>query len=183
MLEPVFQPFPEISTRRLLLRKIIPADTHTFYALRTNENVMRYIDKDPPKNLEETAATLDRIEKDLETNNGITWAVCLQSNTADLIGTVGFWQLMKAHYRAEIGYMLHPDFWRQGLMEEAVAAAIDYGFNKMKLHSIQANINPGNSASGGLLEKLGFVREAYFKEDYYFRGRFLDSAIYSLLEK
>lgn len=183
MLDPNFQPFPEIKTARLLLRRIVPGDAHFFYGLRTNENVMQFIDKEPPKSMEEANATLQRIESDLENNNGITWAICLPQDKEQLIGTVGFWRLVKQNYRAEIGYMLHPDFWRRGLMEEAVAAAIEYGFTTMKLHSIEANINPGNAASAALLEKLGFIREAYFKEDYYFRGQFLDTAIYSLLNK
>ena len=66
-------------------------------------------------------------------------------------------------------------------MYEALCAIIEYGFNQMKLHSIEANINPDNIASQQLLEKAGFVREAYFRENYYFGGRFIDSAIYSLL--
>ncbi len=183
MLEPNFQPFPEIRTDRLLLRRIVPGDAHLFYALRTNENVMKYIDKEPPKSIEEVKAMLDRINSDLENNNGITWAICLPQDKEQLIGTVGFWRLVKQNYRAEIGYMLHPGYWRRGIMEEAVAAAIAYGFTSMNLHSIEANINPGNAASAALLEKLGFVREAYFKEDYYFRGKFLDSAIYCRLNK
>jgi ribosomal-protein-alanine N-acetyltransferase len=53
----------------------------------------------------------------------------------------------------------------------------------MQLHSIEAHINPANAPSAALLEKKGFIREAYFKEDYFFRGQFFDSAVYSLLQK
>jgi ribosomal-protein-alanine N-acetyltransferase len=51
----------------------------------------------------------------------------------------------------------------------------------MKLHSIEAHVNPNNIASIKLLEKNGFIREAYFKEDYFYDGKFLDTAVYSLL--
>jgi ribosomal-protein-alanine N-acetyltransferase len=183
MLEPNFTPFPEINTARLLLRKVLLEDVNALYAIRTNKNVMRYIDKDPPKNIEEAKTMIEKITKDLDDSNGITWAVCLKENAGQMIGTIGFWRLIKQNYRAEIGYMLQPDYWRKGLMEEAVTAAIDYAFTKMNVHSIEANINPNNAASGALLEKLNFVREAYFKEDYFFKGKFLDSAIYSLLNK
>lgn len=183
MLELNFTPFPQLATSRLLLRKIIPEDVNTFFALRSNENVKRYIDKEAPKNIGEAGAILEQIAKGLNNNDGITWAVCFKENPGTLIGTVGFWRVIKENYRGEIGYMLHPNYWRQGLMEEAVSAAIAYGFNAMKLHSIEAHINPGNTGSAALLEKLNFIREAYFKEDYYYKGRFLDSAIYSLLNK
>ncbi|MNL39613.1 ribosomal-protein-S5-alanine N-acetyltransferase [compost metagenome] len=77
--------------------------------------------------------------------------------------------------------MLHPDHWRKGILSEGLSAVVDFGFNAIGLHSICANINPGNEASRQLLIKHGFVKEAYFKEDYYFEGKFLDSEIYGLL--
>ena len=104
-------------------------------------------------------------------------------DTKQMIGSIGLWRIDKAHYRGEIGYMLHHDHWGKGIMQEAIAAVIEFGFGPLKLHSIEAHINPANAASAGILEKNGFVREAYFKENYYFRGKFLDTAIYSLLKK
>ena len=67
-------------------------------------------------------------------------------------------------------------------MSEVLDTIIDYGFTKIGLHSIEANVNPENQASIRLLEKHGFAREAYFRENYYFNGNFLDSAIYSLIK-
>jgi ribosomal-protein-alanine N-acetyltransferase len=58
---------------------------------------------------------------------------------------------------------------------------LKYGFNTVGLHSIEANIAPENIASARLLEKAGFVREAYFRENLFFNGRFLDTVIYSIL--
>ena len=66
-------------------------------------------------------------------------------------------------------------------MQESIKEVIDYGFNVMKLHSIEANVNPDNAASIRLLERNKFKREAYYKENFYFNGKFLDTAIYSLL--
>ena len=77
--------------------------------------------------------------------------------------------------------MLLPSEWKKGYMNEAIKRVIDFGFHSMKLHSIEANINPNNIASAQLLKKYHFIKEAYFKEDYYFNGKFLDSEIYSLL--
>jgi ribosomal-protein-alanine N-acetyltransferase len=88
---------------------------------------------------------------------------------------------MKEHYRGEVGYVLLPEYQGKGIMHEALGAVIAYGFDVMKLHSIEANTNPNNTPSHKLLERHGFVREAYFKENYYYNGKFLDSAIYSLI--
>ena len=97
------------------------------------------------------------------------------------MGTIAFWNIQKAHYRAEVGYALHPAHQGNGLMQEALLAVLVYGFNTMHLHSVEANVNPANTASIKLLERNGFVREGYFRENYFYNGRFLDSAIYALL--
>ena len=87
------------------------------------------------------------------------------------------------HCRGEIGYALKPEYWGKGFMTEALKTIIDFGFHKMNLHSIEANVNPKNQKSKKLLKRLGFRKEAYFRENYLFEGKFLDSEIYSLLKK
>jgi [ribosomal protein S5]-alanine N-acetyltransferase len=89
--------------------------------------------------------------------------------------------MQKEHYRAEIGYALHPEHQGIGLMQEALNAVLDYGFTVMNLHSVEANVNPNNAASINLLQRNGFMREGMFRENYFYNGKFLDSAIYSLL--
>ena len=76
--------------------------------------------------------------------------------------------------------MLHSNFWRKGIISEALKAVICFGFDEIKLHFIGANINSANR-SRQILLKHGFEKEAYFKEDYYFQGKFLDSEIYGLI--
>ena len=66
-------------------------------------------------------------------------------------------------------------------MQEAIEAVLDYGFTAMQLHSVEANVNPANEASKKLLDKNNFIQEGYFKENYYYNGEFLDSAVYSLI--
>jgi [ribosomal protein S5]-alanine N-acetyltransferase len=183
MLEPNFTPFPQLNTGRLLIRKITHADAPALLQLRSSETVMQYIDKERMKTLEEVITLIDHIEQEAMKGDGITWAVCMKEQPETLIGSIGLWRIIRQHFRAEIGYMLHPDFWGKGITKEALLAVIDFGFSQIKLHSIEAHINPENAASAALLESTGFVREAYFKEDFFFRGTFRDSAIYSLLNK
>ena len=99
-----------------------------------------------------------------------------------MIGSVSFHRIYKDHYRAEIGYMLHPDYWRMGIISEAVEEIINYGFNTLNFHSIEAHIDPNNIGSEKLLQKFNFVKEAYYKENYFYNGQFLDTAVYSLLK-
>ncbi len=183
MLELNFSPFPEIRTKRLLLRRMKDDDAPEILFLRSDETVMRYIDREKTKSLEEATAFIQKINAAIDNNESILWGISLPDKPDTIIGNISLWRIITQHYRAEIGYMLHPDFWNKGLMKEALKAVIDFGFNEMKLHSIEAHINPDNAVSGILLEKTGFIREAYFKEDFYFRGKFIDTAVYSILTK
>ena len=176
-----FSPFPEIKTERLFLRCITMNDAPELMAMRSMDETMQYIDREKLTSIEEAEALIQKILDSLNSNEGIMWTITLADKPEILIGTIGYWQMKKQHYRAEIGYMLHPDCWRKGIMKEALLAVIDFGFNEMKLHSIEAHINPANDASAAVLEKTEFVREAYFKEDYFYKGAFLDTAIYSLV--
>jgi [ribosomal protein S5]-alanine N-acetyltransferase len=151
--------------------------------LRSDETVMQYIGREKTKSLEEATAFIQMINSAIDKNESVMWAITLTDKPDTVIGNISFWRIINQHYRAEVGYMLHPDYWNKGLMKEALLTVIDFGFNEMKLHSIEAHINPENTVSGILLEKCGFVREAYFKEVFYFRGKFTDSAVYSLLTK
>lgn len=182
MLEFNFSPFPVLETERLTLREITPDDARAFFDLRTHPDVTRYSDRFPPKSIEEIYVFLDKIMEAIAANQSIAWAISLKGSD-EFIGTVNFHRTYPEHHRAEMGYQLASKYWRKGIMSEAVKAAIDYGFNTMRLHSIEAQVNPNNEASIALLKKHGFVQEAYFKENYYFNGKFLDTPVFSLINK
>ncbi len=180
MLNLNFNPFPVLHTERLILRSITKNDADNIFRLRSDKKVMEFINRPMAKSLSDAEEFINLIQESLKNNNGITWGISLKKNAA-LIGTIGLWRLIKEHFRAEIGYMLNTDFQQSGIMHEAMQPVLNYAFNVMNLHSIQANVNPDNNASTMLLQKNGFVKEAYFKEDFYYEGEFLDSSVYSLL--
>jgi ribosomal-protein-alanine N-acetyltransferase len=177
-----FSPFPFLETARLRLRNVVQEDAPEIYYLRSDESVLQYLDRMPATSLEEAAQFIQTSNRQEQNGDAITWALSL-GNDPTLIGTIGFWNIKKEHYRAELGYALHPDYQGKGLMQEALTAVLQYGFNAIKLHSVEANVNPGNVASIRLLERNGFTREGYFRENYYFNGQFLDSAVYSLIAR
>jgi ribosomal-protein-alanine N-acetyltransferase len=177
-----FQPFPTLQTERLLLRAISHEDTPEMFRLRTDERVMRYIGRPRPRDMQDITEMIQRIQDMVHDNQGITWAISLKES-GKLIGTIGFWQLQMEHYRAEIGYMLDPDFQGRGIMKEALAAAIDYAWNVMKAHTVDANVDPENTASRKFLEKNGFEQEAYFRENFFWNGKFLDTVVYGIVAK
>lgn len=181
MLELQLSPFPLISTERLLLRAFDHSDIDSLFALRTNDNAMEYIKKER-QTREEVGKMIERVQNDQQNNEAISWIISRHDDPM-AIGTIGLWRVDRPHHRAEIGYMLHPDHWRKGYLTEAISAVMQFGFEVMKLHSIEGQVDPRNLASRGLLEKNGFVQEAYFKENYHFRGQFYDTVLYTKLNR
>ncbi|WP_316832459.1 GNAT family N-acetyltransferase [Pedobacter aquatilis] len=181
MLSLNFTKFPVLETERLILREHALSDAETLYAMRTNEAVMQFIDRERPKDLMEIKTFITKFNEGFETGDNLAWVIALKENPNQMIGSIGYWRTDFANHRAEIGYMLHPDFWRQGIISEALKRTIDFGFTDINLHTISANINVKNDASRQMLRKHGFVKEACFKQNYYFNGQFLDSEIYGLL--
>jgi ribosomal-protein-alanine N-acetyltransferase len=183
MLELNFDPFPELRTERLLLRRMTVNDADELFFFRSNPEVMQFIAREPTKTVEEARDFIGRIDKNIDTNVAILWAIAFNEEPSKMIGTINLWQIQKDNYRAELGYLLHPAHWKKGLMKESIRKIIEYAFNGLGLHSLEAKVDPNNRSSIILLEKTGFVKEGYFREDYFFRDKFLDTAVYSLLNK
>ena len=177
-----FSPFPELKTQRLLLRKLEGTDANEIFFLRSNEKVLRYLGKEPAKTIAEAEEFISKINKAVNENDSVLWGITYLNDPSIIIGTICLWNFKKENYRSEIGYILHPDHWRKGIMKEAINSVVDYGFNVLGLHSIEALLSPENIASSSVLESAGFVKEAHLKESFYFNGKFTDTAIYSRLK-
>lgn len=177
----IFNKFPILKSERLIFRNFLDTDAKNLFEIRSDERVMNYMDTFKHKSIEDAKNLINSIQKSFEEKSGINWVI-IEKHSEQFVGYFGFWRLMKDHCRAEVGYALSPEFWGKGYMTEAMDKMIDFGFNELKLHSIEANVNPNNSSSIKLLERAGFKKEAYFRENYLFNGEFIDSIIYSLLE-
>ena len=84
--------------------------------------------------------------------------------------------------RAHIGYVLHPDYWRQGLATDAAGLLLALGFNQLGLHRIEATCDSRNVASARVLEKIGMSREGLRRQDLLLRDGWRDSLLFSILE-
>ena len=175
-----FDPFPLITTERLILREVDKNDANEIFFLRSDEEVLKYLDKAPAKSIEEALLFIDNITYSQKNTECITWAIVLKGSS-NLIGTICLWNIQKQNYRTEIGYVLHPQYQGKGIMQEAMIKVLEYGFSEMKLHSVEGNVNPYNTSSIKLLERNNFIQEAYFKENLFYDGKFVDTIIYSLL--
>jgi len=178
----IFKSFPEFESERLLFRKFLLSDAKDLLLIRSNDAVMKYLDIARFESIADVEKMVQTVSESYDNETGINWGI-VEKHSNNFIGYFGFWRMIPEHCRAEIGYALKPEYWGRGYMYETINRMVRFGFKNMNLHSIEANVNPDNDKSKKVLEKIGFKKEAYFRENYLFNNRFLDSIIYSLLEK
>ena len=147
-----FTPFPNLSTDRLILRQLKMEDENEILALRTNERVNKFIDRPKTNSIDDARKFINKINNGINSNDWIFWAI-VRKDDLKLMGTITLWKISEENSRAEIGYELHPDFHGKGIMQEAFARVVDYGFQTMKLKTIIAFTNDKNERSRNLLEK------------------------------
>ena len=182
MLEINFGEFPVLTTQRLQLTQFELSDAPDLFALRSHPDVLQYLDAAPAKSEAEMEVMIESKRKGFANNEAITWAI-REIDSQKFVGSIGFWKIDKANHRAEIGYMTLPEFWGKGYVSELFPVMLDFAFETLGLHGIDANTNAFNLASQAVLTKFGFQKEAHFRENWYFNGKFLDSVIFCVLAR
>lgn len=180
--------FPTLTTERLVLRQLRPSDAEQVFALRSDPLVMQHVNRPLAQGLEDATALIDRITASIAANHAVQWAITEKASSSrsigsddTFIGLIGFWRIEKEHHLAELGYTLARDHWGKGITSEAIAAVLDFGFNTLGFHKVEAITRPTNKGSIGALLKNGFVQEAHFKENIFWNGAFHDSLCFGKL--
>jgi ribosomal-protein-alanine N-acetyltransferase len=178
-----FETFPELETEHLRLRRILPDDVEAWLAVFNHPNVLRFLidfEQSWTEN-DEVNSIIQWADAIFAQKTGFRWAITRKPDNR-MIGSCGFHLYSPTNRCAEIGYELHHDYWRQGIMTEALTTMIRFGFRQLNLHRIEANVTAGNEASAGLLRRLGFTMEGTWRDKVYARGQFHDLWQFSLLK-
>lgn len=130
---------------------------------------------EPVNSKQERAAFFDEVVSDDDTID------LLIAVDAAPVGTTSFWPSEETVSKAELGYWVGPDYQRQGYASEAVELMIEYGFQQLGFHRIEARVYEYNEASQNLLDGLGFVHEGSHREAAFIDGEYQDTLWYSLL--
>jgi [ribosomal protein S5]-alanine N-acetyltransferase len=175
-------PFPVLETERLILRQPAMSDVDEIFKYRGNREFMRFIPHRYATGRSEVEEMISRVTDMISKAEGMHWAITAKGDDT-ILGTIGYVRFLKEHYRAEIGYSLHTPHQGKGIVHEAMKAAIDYGFNILGLHSIEAVVNSENLPSQKVLERYGFSKDAFFRDYLHHGGKFVDAYVYSLLKQ
>lgn len=176
------QTFPHLRTARLHLREILPSDAPALFAIHSDIEWMRWYGVDPLTDPAQADELAELFAGWFNAGTGYRWALERLSDRR-LIGTCGLFRWNRSWRNCVVGYEILRDCQRQGYMREALAAIVDYGFNAMHLHRIQAETHPDNKASIGLVTRMGFRFEGVHREQAFWGNRFHDLNCYSLLAR
>jgi RimJ/RimL family protein N-acetyltransferase len=173
---------PVLQGDRLDLRAPRDGDQPALFALFSLQQVVRYWSTPAWTELAQADDWLERQTGFRQDGTGLTWAIADRVDDA-LIGTVSLYAFKPEQGLCEVGYTLHPARWGGGLASEAVRVALRYAFEELGMRRIEADTDPRNAGSCGLLERVGFVREGYLRERWFVDGELQDTAFYGLLRR
>ncbi|MBQ6567355.1 MAG: GNAT family N-acetyltransferase, partial [Treponema sp.] len=112
----------------------------------------------------------------------IRWGIELREN-AKLVGTCGLFAFSDDDKKSEMGYELNRNYQRRGIMGEALTLVLDFAFSSSDMNRIEAFIEPANTASQALADRLGFVKEGEMRDYELCRGKLIDITLWALLRR
>ena len=169
-----------LKSKRLILRKLRPEDNEALYTIFSDIPTMKYWGHVPYTNKQQA---IDSIQEYLTWwNAGKSLCMAIENKASPgLIGTISLFNFYEDSRRAEVGYILSRTHWGSGIMSEALKAILDYAFLELNLNRLEADIDPDNASSAGLLKKMGFQLEGLLKERWIVGDIVADTELYGLL--
>jgi RimJ/RimL family protein N-acetyltransferase len=174
----------EFYTNRLHIRPVNIKDDKSIFKYRSDPETHRYLSL-IPKTVEDVSDFINRTSSEINVPGTWFQFVIIELDSDILIGDIGihFLETDSENMQAEIGYTLDKNYRGKGYATEALTEIIDYLINDLNKHRIIASIDPTNTDSIRLIERLRFRREAHFIKSLFFHGEWVDDLIYAILAK
>ena len=173
---------PTLSGARVTLRAIDDPDAAGLLAIFGDAEVVRYWNRPPLSNLAAASALVDEIQEGFFRRHSFHWGIA-DPATGELVGICVLGSLNLRHRRAEVSFVLRRDRWGQGLASAALGLLFAFCFETLKLHRLEADVDPDNQRSLHLLERLGFQREGRLRERWNTYGTPRDGIFLGLLRR
>jgi ribosomal-protein-alanine N-acetyltransferase len=166
-----------IKGKRVLLRPPFKEDGAEYLAVNRRSAKFNRGLASPPTTARQFETFMDRNAK----TDGACFLICRAQDGA-VMGSIALSQIFHGGFRsAYLGYQIGEEFSGQGYMTEALQLMLTYAFGKLKLHRVEANIQPGNAASIALVKRAGFVKEGYSRRYLKIAGRWRDHERWAIL--
>ena len=173
-----------LKSKRLHIRELTSADIDNVHELHSLPETDEFNTLGIPENIQTTENILTEwlILQKQEPRISYVFSIDKTENN-NFVGLIAI-NLGKTNYKtAEVWFKIHKDHWRKGYTTEALTRLLDFGFNDLKLHRIEAGCAVENIASIKTLEKVGFTREGMKRKKLPIRGEWKDNFFYGILEE
>jgi len=172
----------QIKSDRLMMRQLRIEDADSVFAYRSNAVVNQYQGWIPTTINDVRDFITNKVSPEI--NLPGTWVqfVIIIKDNNQLIGDIGIHFLDSDAFQVELGCTLNKDHHGKGYATEALKEIINYLIDEWNKHRIIASIDPRNLPSVSLFERLGFRKEAHFRESYFMNGEWQDDLVYAILK-
>ncbi len=169
----------KIETNRLIIRPISLTDKESIFEYRSDKETNKYQGW-IPETINDVETFIAKVAKQI--NEPETWFqfVIVEKKSEKVIGDLGIHFFGEENLQVEVGCTLNRHFQSNGYATESVETVIDYLFNDLEKHRIITSIDPGNTNSIKLVERIGFRKEAHFIESIFLNGKWVDDIVYAL---
>ena len=177
-----FKHIPTLTTERLVLRKMRVSDYEDMYDYAKSEELTKYLLWSPHPSPEYSKTFLKFVMKRYRAGQFYDWAI-EEKKSGRMIGTCGFTSIDVEHRKAEVGYVINPEFRGLGYAPEAANEVFGFGFSELDLNRIECRFMKGNDASLAVMKKLGMTFEGYLRDAMFVKGEYRTVGVCSILNE
>jgi len=174
------QGLPTLRGDQVVLRELRASDAASLFALLTTEEVARFISP-PPSTVEGFARFIAWTVRQRAAGTYACFAVTLRGfDTA-----VGIFQIRETEPgfgTAEWGFAVGSAFWGTGVFQDGAELLVDFAFETLGVHRLEARAAVLNGRGNGALQKIGAVQECLLRKSFVRNGQYLDQVLYAILD-
>lgn len=174
-----------IESHTIYLRPLTASDAHDSLRLqKDNRDFFKQFSMSREHSFYTLESQVEKIQRHEENrkNDQEYYFGLFQKENNKLIGTINLFQVMRGSLQsAVIGYFLDHHHNGKGYATEAIKALVDYAFEELHLHRIEAGVMPRNVPSQRVLEKAGFHREGIARKNVNINGIWEDHQVLAIL--
>ena len=174
------QALPVLSGRQVTLRELRASDAQSLFAMLTTQEVSRFISP-PPTTVDGFERFIAWTQRQRAAGTYVCFAVTLHGfDTA-----IGIFQVRETEPgfgTAEWGFALGSPFWGTGIFQDGAELVVDFAFDTLGVHRLEARAAVKNGRGTGALRKMGCVQEGVLRKSFLRNGEYLDQALYAIVE-
>ncbi len=174
------QRLPVLAGQQVVLRELRASDAASLLAMLTTEEVSRFISP-PPTTVEGFERFIAWTHRMRTAGTYACFAVTLQ-NFDTAIGIFQVRELEPGFGAAEWGFAIGSAFWGTGTFQEGAELVLEFAFETLNVHRLEARCAVQNGRGNGALRKIGAVQEGVLRQSFLRNGQYLDQVLYAIIE-